>query len=185
MSITGFKQKHQGMTLVEVLVAAIIVAIGLLGVASLQTAALQGASDADYRSKAVDLATALADRMHANLIGVADNHYLGIPVCGAGSVSNCAMTPTMDNSASVVQCTAQEMAEYDLEKISCGPGIEESLPNGQLEVSCLDADTSDGDICSHLSRLLIRITWEGQGRANDTAPVNEHEIVVTVIPGAP
>jgi type IV pilus assembly protein PilV len=173
------------MTLVEVLIAAIIVAIGLLGVASLQIAALQGASNADHRSIAIDLATSLSDRMHANLIGVADNHYLGSPVCGTGSVVNCSMTPTMENSDSVVQCTAEEMAEYDLDKISCGSGIQESLPNGQLEVTCLDADTTDGDLCSHLSPLAIRVTWQVQRRVTDTDSDNEDEVVVTVIPGAP
>ncbi|MCG8125908.1 MAG: prepilin-type N-terminal cleavage/methylation domain-containing protein, partial [Candidatus Thiodiazotropha endolucinida] len=42
------------MTLIEVLVAAVIIGVGLLGVASLQITALQGASNADYRSRATD-----------------------------------------------------------------------------------------------------------------------------------
>ncbi|MEW8072937.1 MAG: prepilin-type N-terminal cleavage/methylation domain-containing protein, partial [Candidatus Thiodiazotropha endolucinida] len=39
MSLIAYRQKNQGMTLIEVLIAAIIVAIGLLGVASMQIAA--------------------------------------------------------------------------------------------------------------------------------------------------
>ncbi|MCW4245707.1 MAG: type IV pilus modification protein PilV, partial [Candidatus Thiodiazotropha taylori] len=58
------------MTLIEVLIAAVIIGVGLLGVASLQITALQGASNADYRSRATDLTAALADRMRANLFGV-------------------------------------------------------------------------------------------------------------------
>ncbi|MCW4259138.1 MAG: prepilin-type N-terminal cleavage/methylation domain-containing protein, partial [Candidatus Thiodiazotropha taylori] len=50
MSLIAYWQKNQGMTLIEVLVAAIIVAIGLLGVASMQIATLQGSSNAGYRS---------------------------------------------------------------------------------------------------------------------------------------
>ncbi|MCW4254661.1 MAG: prepilin-type N-terminal cleavage/methylation domain-containing protein, partial [Candidatus Thiodiazotropha taylori] len=46
--------KCRGMTLIEVLVAAVIIGVGLLGVASLQITALQGASNADYRSRATD-----------------------------------------------------------------------------------------------------------------------------------
>ena len=188
MSIIGFKHKHQGMTLIEVLVAAIIVAVGLLGVANLQIAALQGANNAHYRSKAIDLATSLSDRMHANLIGVADNHYLESPACGPGAesaISSCSMTPVMDNSSSVESCTAQAMATYDLYKISCGPGIQESLPNGQLEVTCVDADTSDGDRCSPLSHLKIHISWQVQSRVTDIDPNGLDEVIVTVIPGAP
>ncbi|MES9896020.1 MAG: type IV pilus modification protein PilV [Candidatus Thiodiazotropha endolucinida] len=83
MSLIAFRLKHQGMTLIEVLIAAIIVAIGLLGVASMQIATLQGSSNAGYRSRAIDIATALSDRMHANLIGVTDNHYLQNSACSS------------------------------------------------------------------------------------------------------
>lgn len=185
MSPTGFRQKNHGMTLIEVLVAAIIVTIGLLGVASLQVAALQGATNADFRSKAMDLATSLSDRMHANLIGVADDRYLGSPVCGAGTIPDCAMTPAMDDSASVVQCTPQQMALYDLDKISCGPGIQGSLPNGQLEVSRLNTVAGNGIPCDQVTCLVIRISWQGQRRVTDIEPDDVNEVVVTVIPGAP
>ncbi|MES9945502.1 MAG: type IV pilus modification protein PilV [Candidatus Thiodiazotropha sp.] len=188
MSSIAHRQKHQGMTLIEVLIAAIIVAIGLLGVASLQIAALQGSSNADYRSRAIDYATALSDRMHANLMAVADNEYLGSPNCEVGSgpaLPNCSMTPTMDSSSSVDQCTPQQLAIFDLHQISCGTGIQESLPNGQLQVNCLDADSSDTDICSDLSRLLIRVSWQHQARVTDLDTDEVDEIILTVIPGVP
>jgi type IV pilus assembly protein PilV len=189
MLLIAYRRKHQGMTLIEVLIAAIIVAVGLLGVASLQIAALQGSTNADYRSRAIDFATSLSDRMQANLIAVADNHYLEDPECEIDpepAVSNCSMTPIMAISSSIEQCTPQQMAIFDLHQISCGPGgIAASLPNGQLQVTCLDADNSDADPCSDLSRLLIRISWQQQASVTDIEPDDVEEIIMTVVLGVP
>ncbi|MEW8186473.1 MAG: type IV pilus modification protein PilV [Candidatus Thiodiazotropha endolucinida] len=188
MSLIAYRQKNQGMTLIEVLIAAIIVAIGLLGVASMQIAALQGSSNAGYRSRAIDIATALSDRMHANLIGVANNHYLRDSACDTGSgpaVPNCAMTPTMAISSSLEECTPEQMAVYDLYQINCGSGIQDTLPDGQLRIACLDSDPNDADGCSDLSHQLITISWQRQRRVTDRDINESEEIVMAVIPGAP
>lgn len=55
-----------GFTLVEILVAVLVMAIGLLGIAALQTTALQFTRGAYYRSQATTLAYDIADRMRAN-----------------------------------------------------------------------------------------------------------------------
>jgi type IV pilus assembly protein PilV len=176
------------MTLIEVLIAAIVVAIGLLGVASMQIAALQGSNSADYRSRAVDFATALADRMHANLIAVADNDYLQNMDCDAGpteAIPNCVMTPSMAGNPAIVPCSPRQMASYDLYRIGCGAGVQHSLPGGDLRVSCVDTDTGDADMCSDLSPLLIRVRWQRQRRVTDTDLDDMEEIVMTTIPGVP
>ncbi|MEW8029915.1 MAG: type IV pilus modification protein PilV [Candidatus Thiodiazotropha sp.] len=188
MSLKVYQRNYQGMTLVEVLIAAIIVAIGLLGVASMQIAALQGSSSAGYRSRAIDFATALSDRMHANLIAVAENNYLRNPACDSVSgpaVPNCAMTPTMPNPSSIDECTPEQMAVYDLHQISCGAGIQDTLPDGQLHIACRDSDPTDADSCSDLSHLLITVSWQRQRRVTDTVLNGIEEIVMTIIPGAP
>ncbi|MEL0586204.1 MAG: type IV pilus modification protein PilV [Candidatus Thiodiazotropha sp. (ex. Lucinoma kazani)] len=188
MSLIAYRQKNQGMTLIEVLIAAIIVAIGLLGVASMQIAALQGSNNAGYRSRAIDIATALSDRMHANLIGVANNHYLRNPACDTGSspaVPNCAMTPTMAIPSSIAECTPEQMAFYDLYQINCDSGIQDTLPDGRLQIACLDSDRTDADGCSDLSHQLITISWQRQRRVTDTDPNDVEEIIMTAIPGVP
>jgi type IV pilus assembly protein PilV len=57
---------QRGATLVEVLVALLVLSIGLLGVAALQVNALQTNSSAHVRSQASVLAYDIADRMRAN-----------------------------------------------------------------------------------------------------------------------
>jgi type IV pilus assembly protein PilV len=59
-------REQRGMTLVETLVALLVLSIGLLGVAALQMASLQNNRGAHMRSQASVLAYAIADRMRAN-----------------------------------------------------------------------------------------------------------------------
>ncbi|WP_369158425.1 type IV pilus modification protein PilV [Candidatus Thiodiazotropha sp. LNASS1] len=186
--IAHSRARCQGMTLIEVMVATVVIAIGLLGVAVLQVTALQGASNADYRSKAIDFASALSDRMHANLSafddeGVHDNAYtplIPIDYCAAPPAALCAMNPNMTNTVGVSECNPTQMATYDMWQISCDGGVQGALPDGQLTVTCIDNDGSDADLCSDLSPLLITITWALQSEDNAT-----EQVIMTAIPGAP
>ena len=56
----------KGFTLVEVLVALVIFAVGLLGIAALHIEALNAGRTALNRTQAVALASDLADRIRAN-----------------------------------------------------------------------------------------------------------------------
>jgi type IV pilus assembly protein PilV len=172
------------MTLIEVMVATVVIAIGLLGVAALQVTALQGASDADYRSKAIDFASALSDRMHANLVafegldGTTDNNpYISAAAaetCPTEPVKECAML--LSETSIISKCTSTEIAKYDLWEIACKRGVKTSLPGGKLELTRLDDKTT----CTGLSKMLITISWQSQ---SDDA--SSSKVKMTVIPGAP
>jgi type IV pilus assembly protein PilV len=56
----------RGLTLVENLIALLVLSIGLLGLASLQTASLQFNTSAYQRTQATILASDMADRLRAN-----------------------------------------------------------------------------------------------------------------------
>lgn len=68
--------KETGATLIEVLVAMVVLAIGLLGLAGLQATSIQSNHSAYYRSQATILASDLADRMRANRTEALTNAYL-------------------------------------------------------------------------------------------------------------
>lgn len=59
-------QIQRGFTLIEILVAMVVLAIGLLGLAGLQTTAIQFTNSAYFRSQATSLAYDIADRMRTN-----------------------------------------------------------------------------------------------------------------------
>ena len=71
-----------GFSLIEVLVALVILSVGLLGLAALQAEGLRGSSTAKFRFHAVRLMGDIADRMRANEAGLAD---YAVALNGAGS----------------------------------------------------------------------------------------------------
>lgn len=59
-------KKHAGFTLIEVLIAMLVLAFGLLGLANLQATSLRNNQSAYNRSQATQLAYDMADRVRAN-----------------------------------------------------------------------------------------------------------------------
>jgi type IV pilus assembly protein PilV len=66
---------QRGATMIEVLVAVVVLAIGLLGMALLQMTSVQSNHSAYYRSQASVLASDLADRMRANRTAALGSAY--------------------------------------------------------------------------------------------------------------
>ena len=60
------QQANKGFTLIEVLVAFIVLTVGLLGTVALQTTAKQASYDANQRSAALALANDIVERIRAN-----------------------------------------------------------------------------------------------------------------------
>ena len=71
---TGNKQ--QGFTLLEVLIALLVLSIGLLGLAALQTTGLRSNQMATMRTLSTQIAYDMTDRMRANPTGVALGQYI-------------------------------------------------------------------------------------------------------------
>jgi type IV pilus assembly protein PilV len=95
MQHTRCSRPAAGFTLVEVLVALVVMAVGLLGIAALYVEGLRAGRTAVYRSAAVTLAADLADRIRANPQGAyagtgpgADNGCVNGGVdCGADALA--------------------------------------------------------------------------------------------------
>ena len=74
------RPRHSGFTLIEVLVAIVVLSFGLLGMVGLQAASLQANRDARLQSTAILLARELAEMMRGNKevsLRSANNPYLG------------------------------------------------------------------------------------------------------------
>ncbi len=68
-------RKSRGVTLIEVLVAVLVLSIGLIGLAALQANALQANHSSYMRSQATNLAYDIADRMRTNREAALDGDY--------------------------------------------------------------------------------------------------------------
>lgn len=75
-------KNQKGFTLLEVLVAIVVLSIGLLAVAAMQTTAMLGNTSAMNRTYALGLAEEMVDRIRVNA-GNTPNIYNGINTSGA------------------------------------------------------------------------------------------------------
>ncbi len=101
-------KKQTGFTLIEILVAVLIIATALLGLVGLQAAGLRNAVTSYNRTLASQLAYSMADRMRANVLEAKNGAYSSIVPKSATKKANC--TPP-NNTAS---CSTAEMVENDL-----------------------------------------------------------------------
>lgn len=81
--------RMRGVSLIEVLVSVVILGIGLMGVAAMQSVALRGGQSSLETSQAVMQTNAIAEAMRANRINAADYNTAGM-VCAAGAAGTLA-----------------------------------------------------------------------------------------------
>jgi type IV pilus assembly protein PilV len=127
--------KNSGFTLIEVLVAILILALGLLGLAALQVTSLKNNQSAYTRSQATQLAYDMADRIRANV--TVPSNYIYTTTTVVTAPVGCATT---------VGCTAANMATNDL--YEWRSNILSGLPSGL------------GTISSTNGIYSIIITWD-------------------------
>jgi type IV pilus assembly protein PilV len=119
-------KQYSGFTLIEVLVTVVVLAVGLLGLAGLQTASLGNNQNAYYRSQATQLAYDMADRMRANRANArlfAGSAYIATVPPAPAQVAACGGAP----GGAAVGCTPAEIAQNDLFEWSLD--ISNALPN--------------------------------------------------------
>ncbi|HYS12032.1 MAG TPA: type IV pilus modification protein PilV [Burkholderiaceae bacterium] len=68
---------QRGLSMIEVLVAVVIISLGLLGMAGLQASGMRTSQSAFYRAQAAQFTNDMAERMRANL-GDARNYTLAL-----------------------------------------------------------------------------------------------------------
>jgi type IV pilus assembly protein PilV len=80
------KRRQSGLSLVEVLVTVVLVAVGLLGIAGLQLTSVQNTSSAAQRFQATLLAEDIVERMRANRSQAIAGRYVLAVGAAVGSV---------------------------------------------------------------------------------------------------
>jgi type IV pilus assembly protein PilV len=128
----------RGFSLVEVLIALIIMSVGMLGIAGLYVHSMQAGRTSLFRHHAVTLAGDIADRIRANPLG-------GAAYEGGGANNNCV--------AGGVNCTADEMAANDV--FLWAEQADATLPDGEVAVEYDDAAVP--------STYEVTVTWKEAG----------------------
>ena len=136
------RRRHAGFSLVEVLVAMVVMAVGLLGIAALYVEGLRAGRTSLYRTTAVTLAADMADRIRANA-------RAGVAYAGTGPGADRACV------AGGVDCDPAAMAEDDWFRWRAD--LADRLPEGaEAEITVVDAPP--------LRNYAIEIRWPEPGQ---------------------
>ncbi len=133
-------QKQQaGLSLLEAMIALVIISVGLLGIAALQINALKQNNSAYWHSQAVWMAHDMAERMRANSSVIATD-YVGIDTSNtyAQDCQTAACTPTQMAIADAADWKAQ------VETLPAGRGIVRNTNPGETEIAVMWDDEGTG-----------------------------------------
>jgi type IV pilus assembly protein PilV len=153
--------RTRGFSLIEVMVALIIIAVGMLGIAKMQALALATTESSGVRSLVAIEAASLAASMHANR-----DYWVGGPpppsftvsvqTTGPGAVSVVITDPTNILSAAAncatAACMAPQVAAYDVQQ--WGAALGQIVPAALATITCNLASAPQPLSCT------IQISWQ-------------------------
>ncbi|MEQ8956198.1 MAG: type IV pilus modification protein PilV [Gammaproteobacteria bacterium] len=139
-----------GTSLIEVLVALVILSGGMLGIAGVHAVSLRANQAAYYRTLATTLSTDMIERMRANKTGVDLGAYDDV---AGGATADC---------FTVASCSPAEMAAQDI--LDWEAQVAAMLPSA-ASVVCVDSTGNDGtaaaNACDGLGNVYaIKIWWD-------------------------
>lgn len=128
--------RQRGLTLMEVLVSMLVMALGLLGIAALQTTTLRYQQGSSQRAAVGGLLADFSERVRANLgqtpgvLGVGTSPYV---LSGTWANLSALALPTPKACSGVnVTCTPAELAADDMAKLRAA--ARQQLPQGTVAV---------------------------------------------------
>lgn len=144
--LTGTNRSVAGFTLIEVLVALVILSVGLLGIAGMISVSLKSSGSTYTRTQVTALTYNILDRMRANRAQA---------VTGAYNLAMTDSTPTSTNScisttiSSTNSCTPAQIATFDLAEWRANLASE--LPSGNGSISTVAVN--------NMTQVTITIEW--------------------------
>lgn len=144
------RHRQTGFTLLEVLIALLVLSIGLLGLAALQTTGLRSNQMASMRTLATQFAYDITDRMRSNPAGVDNGEYV--------------VARTTTPSSTVSPWTGSPISLTDLTEWRAN--ITNRLPQGASDITVCDATTVPA--CTEVTHL-VTVYWNESRR--DTSSV--------------
>jgi type IV pilus assembly protein PilV len=180
-TVRGRRALARGFSLVEVMVALVVICVGLLGMAKMQALALSGTNIARQRSMAAFLAAGLASTMNSNRIYWASAAAVAAsppgapitissatgtitPATLAGVANNACFGAASANPACPenVGTPGQTLAGFDLTRWSAT--VSPLLPNAVTTITCQGAVQPPS--------CIIQMTWTEQAVMTNNAAQN-------------
>lgn len=121
------RTQQTGASLLEVLIAILIMSFGIAGVALLMAATIQYNKTSQYQMVALQIATQLAESMRANTDGFMAGAYVK-----TDSYSSSVSAATIPECAASALCTSTTVAQYDMAQVT--NTLRLALPGGDFNV---------------------------------------------------
>lgn len=149
-------KREQGVTLIEVLIAIVIMALGLIGIAAMQSAAIGNNQLSFDYTQAATATQNMAERMRANKEGVLNNNYLFAAGVPTNPAANCA----------AALCTSPQQAAWDIaawyassttaanKPANVPAGATANLVGVQVGISCENTPCGQNDM------RVITLYWD-------------------------
>ncbi len=170
-----------GFTMLEVLVAVLLLAVGLVGALAMQAHAMRSRQEAALQSEALQAAAALADRIRAN--AAQSSAYLGFELDAAGGSlgeapdapdANCAGAP-----CDPVALAQHELLEFRRQLVSALPSAHALVCRdalaGQLQWTCTGGAEAP---------IVIKIGWRSRGGGGASTASAPGVALPVVLPAA-
>ena len=174
------RKKQTGFSLIEVMVAALILSTAILGVAGLQIVAMKGTQQSYMKQQAMGVVHNMIERMRANRSAVIAKDYLV-----DSDILDC--TTALPN-CSTADCTPQKIAEMDHLNLICGAQIgggnftnsvkvtnasdNAILTGGTLKVECAPVNLAEGILADCASGdVNIMVGWTERQLGDESPPV--------------
>lgn len=164
------KNNQKGVGMMEVLVALVILAIGVLGFTALQLRAVDATDEAMAKIQAMNIARDLAERIRANR-NAFSTYVTNLTTTTPSSTAS----PACIQTGTTTPCTtAVQMANYDTAQIvsqANALGMTVGLPNCQVtqKTETIDEEETLVDI---QSRHCVYVSWGGTKAINSNSDVN-------------
>lgn len=164
------KRNTRGFTLIEVMIAMLVMSLGLLGIAGTLITAVRSSSSNYLKQQAVQYSYDIADRMRSNF-DLAKDPTAGNPYITALTAP--AAAPANDCTAA--NCTPKQMAAYDVWQWKST--LKSNLPGGLGSITVAPGATSP------MALVTIVVQWSdqpAQSTFNQTVTPNTYTVVTAL-----
>lgn len=143
---------QRGITLLESLVAIVVMALGILGILGVQMRTLTNTQTSLYRAQAIRLIEDLNERMMANPNAFLNtNNYL----------TTWAEEPEVNTQCNDAACDSTNLSQFDLAQWKTQ--VASTLPNGNASVFISDDEASD----DNRRQLGVMVSWRENESSQD------------------